>query len=68
MNTSSVTNGLYKLLSEGTLVGSTVHFVNGQEQLQVDTTQYIISEVISRARSRWVIIYIFSIIIHLSLT
>lgn len=50
--TSSVTNMLYKLLMEGTLVGSTVQLVNGEEQLQVDTTQYIINEVISRASAR----------------
>ena len=48
----SVTNSLYKLLTEGTVVGSTVEFVNGEEQLQFDITQYIISEVVSRASAR----------------
>ena len=52
LNTSSVAYNLYKPLTEGTLVGSSVEFVNGEEQLQVDTTQYIINEVTSRARSR----------------
>lgn len=49
---SSVTYSLYKLLTEGTLAVSTTDFVNGEEQLQSDTTQYIISEIISRSRSR----------------
>lgn len=49
---SSVTYSLYKLLTEGTLVVSTTQFVNGEEQLQSDTTQHIINEVISRSSSR----------------
>jgi hypothetical protein len=48
----SVTNSLYKLLSQGTLVGSTAQFVNGKDQLQFDVVQYILSEVISRSSAR----------------
>jgi hypothetical protein len=49
----SVTNSLYKLLSQGTLVGSTAQFVNGKDQLQFDVVQYILSEVISRSSARY---------------
>lgn len=47
-----MTNNLYKLLTEGTLVDGTVEFVNGEVQLQFDITQYIVSEVVSRASAR----------------
>ena len=50
----SVTNSLYKLLSEGTLVGSQVQFVNGENQLQFEVTQYILREVTTKASGRWV--------------
>ena len=53
MRISSVTNSLYKLLSEGTLVEGVAQFVNGEEQLQFKVLQYIISEVTSRASSRY---------------
>ena len=49
----SVTNSLYKLLSEGTLVDGTAQFIDGREQLQFDVTQYIINEVINRASARY---------------
>ena len=50
----SVTNSLYKLLSEGTLVGSQVQFVNAENQLQFEVTQYILREVTTKASGRWV--------------
>ena len=52
----SVTNSLYKLLSEGTLVGSQVQFVNGENQLQFEVTQYILREVTTKASGRLVLI------------
>ena len=50
----SVTNRLYNLLSVGTQVGSTTVFVNGEDQIQSDTTQYIVNTVTSKASTRYV--------------
>lgn len=50
----SVTYRLYKLLSVGTQVASTTVFVNGEDQMEADTTRYIINTVTSAASTRYV--------------